>query len=379
MNSFYGHLRERLAVIVHRRSRVYPRDVDFTPPPERSASDLITELGLIEDLIPLRELSGWRSPARILVTGGSPALLAWLGAAAPGIELTAIHGAQDGLAKVTNADAIIGWFTPEMLVCGPHLRWLQLHTAGAENALCSPNLAERGIIVTSLARTAAPVIAEHVFGMLLSLSRKLDFYRERQRRARWSQFEIDPNHLGALRDKTLLIAGLGGVGTEVARLGHAFGARVLATRASGGDAPSYVLKAAPGGSLPDLLGAADIVVNALPLTRETRGLFNESLFSRMKPTATFVNVARGASVATDDLVRALRTGVVGAAALDVTDPEPLPPTHPLWRLPNVILTPHVAGLCKASTDRGWLVIRENLRRFSLGEPLLSVVQPERGY
>jgi len=121
------------------------------------------------------------------------------------------------------------------------------------------------------------------------------------------------------------------------------------------------------------------VVNVLPLTRATRSLFNQSAFEAMKPGALFVNIARGATVVTDDLVKALVEGRLAGAAVDTTDPEPLPRGHPLWKIPNLIITPHVAGWGVGDTERKWMVMRENLRRFAAGERMLCVVNPGRGY
>ena len=131
--------------------------------------------------------------------------------------------------------------------------------------------------------------------------------------------------------------------------------------------------------LPKLIGQADIVVNVTPLTPETTGLFNAAMFARMKPTAYFINVGRGKSVVTDDLLAALKTGVIAGAGLDVVDPEPLPKDHPLWHAPNVVITPHVAGSSELKLDRAWLAIRENLRRYVAGDKLYSVVDVRRGY
>ena len=331
------------------------------------------------DDAPIRASSRWRPPARILVTGASAPLLRWLAPAAPGVELVAIEGAEDGLREVASADAVIGWYTPEMVERGERLAWLQVHTAGVEGALRSPLIAERGIVVTNLKRVAGPVIGEHVFAMLLSLTRRLGDYRDRQRRGRWAQFEIPERSLGALRGKTMLVAGLGGIGMEVARLARAFGMRVTGIRASGVPAAPFVEDVGTTEDLPRLARDADVIVNALPLTDATRGLFDARVFQATKREAIFVNVSRGASVVTDDLMRALREGRIAGAALDVVEPEPLPADHPLWRMDNVVVTPHVAGLAAATQDRRWLVIRENLRRYVAGEPMLSVVRPERGY
>jgi len=182
-----------------------------------------------------------------------------------------------------------------------------------------------------------------------------------------------------LDGKTMLVVGLGGIGTEVAHRAHALGMRVVATRRSSRSGPEFVDYVGLADELVALLAEADVVVNATPLTAETEGMFDAAFFAGMKPTAYFINVGRGRSVVTDDLVAALEAGKLAGAGLDVTDPEPLPPSHPLWRLPNVIITPHVAASSIEARERQRIVIRENLRRYAAGEPMLSVVSVTRGY
>ena len=182
-----------------------------------------------------------------------------------------------------------------------------------------------------------------------------------------------------LRGRTLLTVGLGGIGTEVARLAHGIGMRVIATRASRREGPPFVEYVGLSSELLTLAAGADVVVNSVPLTPSTENMFDDEFFSTMKPTAYFVNIGRGKTVDTDALVRALREGRIAGAGLDVTEPEPLPADHELWGMPNVIITPHVGGDSDEHMERLWLLFRENLRRFVNGEPLLSVVDKRRGY
>jgi phosphoglycerate dehydrogenase-like enzyme len=155
--------------------------------------------------------------------------------------------------------------------------------------------------------------------------------------------------------------------------------RVIATRGSRREGPDYVDYVGLGEETLDLARQADVVINTAPLTDRTRGMFDAAFFSAMKPTAYFISVGRGQSTVTDDLVAALESGQVAGAGLDVTDPEPLPEGHPLWRMPRVIITPHTAGRSDRSRDRLYLLVQENLRRYVAGEPLISVVDIERGY
>jgi phosphoglycerate dehydrogenase-like enzyme len=189
----------------------------------------------------------------------------------------------------------------------------------------------------------------------------------------------DGSAMGALQGRTMLVVGLGGIGTEIAMRAHAFGMRVLATARVERPAPRYVEVLGTAKDLDDLLPKADVVVLAVPLTDETRHIINRRTLGMLKDGAWLVNIARGAVVDTDALVEALDSGKVGAAFLDVTDPEPLPEGHPLWGRDNVLITPHVAGRAELSADRRWALMQENMRRFSAGEPLLNVVDKEAGY
>lgn len=155
--------------------------------------------------------------------------------------------------------------------------------------------------------------------------------------------------------------------------------RVIATRNSRREGPDYVDYVGLSHELNELAAQADVVINTAPLTDQTRGIFNRTFFDAMKPTAFFISVGRGGSTVTMDLVAALTSGSIAGAGLDVTDPEPLPKGHPLWTTPRVIISPHTAGRSDKGRDRLYLMVKENLRRYVNGEPMLSVVDIERGY
>jgi phosphoglycerate dehydrogenase-like enzyme len=209
------------------------------------------------------------------------------------------------------------------------------------------------------------------------LTRQINAYLANQSEGKW---ERRPRQkLMDLDGHTMLVVGLGGIGTMIAERANAFGMHVIATRNSGHEGPSFVDYVGVADELPKLIGQADIVVNVTPLTPETMGLFNAAMFERMKPGAYFINVGRGKSVVTDDLLAALKSGRIAGAGLDVVDPEPLPNDHPLWHALNVVITPHVAGDSELKLDRAWLVMRENLRRYVAGDRLFSVVDVKRGY
>ena len=179
--------------------------------------------------------------------------------------------------------------------------------------------------------------------------------------------------------RTLLVVGLGGIGTQVAKRGHGLGMHVIATRNSRREGPDYVDYVGLSDELYELAARADVVINTVPLTDQTRGMFDAGFFDVMKSNAFFITVGRGGSTVTDDLMAALQSGAIAGAGLDVTDPEPLPEGHPLWTMPRVIISPHTAGRSDKGRDRLYLMVKENLRRYVAGEPMLSVVDIERGY
>jgi phosphoglycerate dehydrogenase-like enzyme len=275
----------------------------------------------------------------------------------------------------------------------PRLRWVQLHSAGAEHVQGHPLLAA-GVRFTTASGPAGPTIAEYVFATLLARTRHVDRMLAWQARGswppdeqRWPLFVADE-----LWGKTLGVVGYGSIGRQVARVGRAFGMRVLAMqRGHDHRDRGFVLPGAgdPDGSLAErfftperlaeLLAESDVVVIALPLTAATRGLLDEAALRAMRPTAMLINVARGAIVQQAALVRALHEGWIGGAVLDVFEAEPLPPEHPLWQAPNVLLSPHVSAFGPSYDARMIELFGDNLRRYLAGEPLLNPVDPEAGY
>ena len=337
---------------------------------------ILEEAGLGPEGPAVATMPGWRRPTKILVHDASPRRLAWLAEVAPGVDLMSYRTAEEGLRLVQGADAIIGWHTAEMLRAGGALRWVQVHTAGVEGVLSDEH---RRLLVTNLKRVSAPAIAEHTVAMVLHLLRGLDAFQAAQVRRSWLHDDTTWPHLDTLAGKVVVLVGTGGVGSHVARLVSAFGATAIGLSLSGTSTCPYIAQAAPVDQLASLLPRADVVVTAVPLTSRTRGMFGREAFSNMKRSALFVNVSRGPVVNTEALDEALARGLLAGAALDVVDPEPLPRRHPLWRRRNVIITPHVAGNGRLLQERGRVVMRENLRRYVSGEPMLAVVDTRRGY
>jgi phosphoglycerate dehydrogenase-like enzyme len=348
--------------------------------PEPAAAALIAELGLVESPTPVRDSPGWRAPTRIVVARLTPPQLAELQAVVPGVELLAAAppgAARD--AQLAEADAVIGLCDADTLAAAPKLRWIQTLNVGVEGCVGVPGLAARRILLTNMQRTSAAPIAEHAIALMLALGRGLPEAARQQQAGRWNPEAVTQPSMREVGGRTMLVVGLGGIGTEVARRAHALGMRVIATRNSSREGPDFVARVGLSDELLALAAEADVVVNAAPLTPATTDMFDRAFFDAMKPGGWFINVARGRSVVTEDLVAALRDGRLAGAGLDVTEPEPLPEGHALWSLPNVIITPHVAAQSDVQSGRYAALLHENLRRYAAGERMLNVVDIARGY
>jgi phosphoglycerate dehydrogenase-like enzyme len=251
------------------------------------------------------------------------------------------------------------------------LKWIQSSAAGMDHFLV-PSVVESEIVVTSASGVLADQVAEHTIALVTGWCRSLPtFFRAQQKK----EFIRRPTR--DLTRSTVGIVGFGGVGQRLAQLLHGFQTRILATDMFPVKKPDYVESLWPADRLDDLLAQADVVVLALPLNDTTLGMINASALARMKSGALLVNVARGPLVVESDLVAALSEGRLAGAALDVTDPEPLPPCSPLWDLPSVIITPHVAGQCAWRADQITDLFCENLRRWQAGKPLVNYLADKR--
>jgi phosphoglycerate dehydrogenase-like enzyme len=307
--------------------------------------------------------------------------LATLQALAPNVTFVTGLSDEEAIARAAEfqgADAHV--LDEEFLAAATNLRWVQAWSAGVDSYLQLEGLRDNDrIVFTNMQGVHGPVIAEHVFAMLLSLTRNLPQLGEAQRAGTWDRSGIA--EMGALAGRTIFVVGMGGIGSQVARRAHCFDMTVLATvrDPSGRELPEYVAELGGADDLDRFLSMADVVVVTLPLTDETRGLFDAEKFALMPAGSWFVNVGRGPIVVTDDLVEALASGHLAGAALDVTDPEPLPDGHPLWGMENVIVTPHVSSWAELTSERRWEILQANMQAFAAGEPLINVVDKQRGY
>jgi phosphoglycerate dehydrogenase-like enzyme len=348
---------------------------------------VIEALQLTEAASPIADNPRWQ-PRRIVITlpprfsEAMPELEAQLLAAAGETEVVFDRSGSfvPGPELLQGADAVIGLCTPPLLAgADPRLLWLHNYSVGMDRCtgLSDKQLAQ--IVFTNNKRLSSPTIAEHSIAMLLAIARGLPAYGRAQAENRWDREIAGEVQFGELEGKTLLVVGLGGIGTEIARRAHGLGMRVTAIRNSSRKGPRFVDYVGLPEELHTLAGKADVVANALPLTTETTGLFDAAFFNALKPGAIFISVGRGKSTVTADLIQALKTGRLYGAGLDVTDPEPLPAESPLWQMDNVIITPHVSGTGAPNIRRTALIAVENLRRYVAGEPLLNVVDMRAGY
>lgn len=256
------------------------------------------------------------------------------------------------------------------------LRWVQTYGAGVEWLLVPEVIARNDLLISNARGIHAQPIAEHVFGWLLMFARNLHKADRQERQARWDSAPLREG-LSTLEGKTLGVLGLGAIGLRIAELGAAFRMNVVGHRRRRAELPPTVHTVY--GDLHQFLGASDYVVNTLPLTQETRQIVGAREFDVMRPHAILVNIGRGPTVDTVALVDALNKGKIGGAALDVTDPEPLPQTHSLWKFDNVLITPHYAGAHPGYNEGVTTTFVNNLPRYLAGEPLTNVVDPARGY
>jgi phosphoglycerate dehydrogenase-like enzyme/glyoxylase-like metal-dependent hydrolase (beta-lactamase superfamily II) len=339
-------------------------------------ADLIDDFGIVTGPSPSKVDPGWTKPRRIVVPSFMPAKLAELKRVAPDIEFITVKTPEDAAKAAVDADAVLEFCTPEVFKAAKSLRWIGIGHTGVEAELF-PELIGSQVTVTNTKRLFAPPVADTGFALLLSLTRGLrQVLPVMVNEAAWRYPEFNQTEL---HGQTMLVIGLGGIGTNVARRAHAFGMRVMAIDPQDMERPSFVFSLDKPAKLMDLIPKADVVMICCPLTPETKGMIGAKQFAVMKKSAYFVNIARGGIVKTDDLLDALRKKTIAGAGVDVAEPEPLPMGHPLLKEPNFVMTPHIGAVCPGTDDRAWRLHRENVRRFAVGEPLLCVVDKSKGY
>ncbi|MFQ5825929.1 MAG: D-2-hydroxyacid dehydrogenase [Dehalococcoidia bacterium] len=293
------------------------------------------------------------------------------------IKLPPGQNPDDLMAPVLRqTDILFGFpFPKRILERAPNLKWVQTSTTGFDSLL-GTGIFEKGVLVTT-AKVHGRSLAEFAMAFMLMLAKDALRLWENQRQRKWQRFATEQ-----LEGKTLGILGLGRVGRALASMAQGFEMRVVATRRSQGKIEhgvEGVETLLPPSHLERLLGQSDFVVICLPLTPETRGVVGEAALRAMKPSAYLINVARGAIVDEAALIRALKEGWIAGAGLDAFNTEPLPQDSELWHLPNVIISPHIAGLAEINVAKAVRLFCHNLRRYLAGEELLQLADREKGY
>jgi phosphoglycerate dehydrogenase-like enzyme/glyoxylase-like metal-dependent hydrolase (beta-lactamase superfamily II) len=342
--------------------------------------DLVEDFGIYEGPSPTKKDKNWAAPKKIVVPALMPARLRELKTIAPDVFFIPVKTADEAAKEAAGADAVIGFCTSDIVKANPKLRWVQIGHAGVEKDLV-PEIVKSDITMTNLARLHGPNVADSAMALLLALTRGLapEMRNQAGSTNKWKNLK-DASNAQELHGKTMLVIGLGGIGTQISRRAEAFGMRVMAIDPNDSIVkPAFVFSLDRPAKMMDLIPKADVVVLACPLTNETRGMFGKSQFGAMKKSAHFINIARGGLMNQNDLIDALKSGAIAGAGMDVTDPEPLPDASPLWSMPNVVISPHLGGQSDGAKDRAWRLFRENVRRFAAGEPLLCVVDKSKGF
>ena len=309
-----------------------------------------------------------------------PDMVAELAKTAPNVKIVAARGA--GLEKeIVDADPMVGVrLTPELLKQARQLKWLHISSAGVEphggQTGLFPELVDSKVVVTNAKNVYGPQIADHAFAFLLALTRKLNLTIPRKHLEEWGggrdgMFEFD--------GKTAVIIGVGGIGSQIAQRAHGFGMKVIGVDIRDIPPSTTVQRVVPPDELDSVLPEADVVFVSVPHTKKSEGMMGARQFELMKRGSYFIAMSRGKIYDHQALVKALDSQRLAGAGLDATDPEPLPKGHPIWKFPNVVITPHTSGGSDNLQARLNYIVKENIRRFGAGLQLLNVVDKVEGF
>jgi phosphoglycerate dehydrogenase-like enzyme len=315
---------------------------------------------------------------KIVTVGADPALLKELQSASSKARIVSV-GAGDAEREIADADAFIGDIKPALVRAGKNLKWVQTMSAGVERSLHlsgGNDLRDSGIVLTNNQIVQGPEIADHALAMLLTMSRGILTFVEHRKQQKW---QARPYGGIELRGRNAVVIGLGGIGQQIAQRAWGFGMNVVGVDPEDIPFSPFWQKVVKPDQLNEVLPQADVVFISAPHTEKSHKMMGPSQFELMKKDSYFIAVSRGGIYDMPSLVKALDSKKLAGAGVDVTDPEPLPEGHPLWKFDNVVVTPHIAG--RSDKDRARMVstIKENIRRFCEGQPLLNVVDKQKGY
>jgi len=320
--------------------------------------------------------AGFAQTKKVVVTTEyTPAFVQELNKTIPGVNVVRVQPNQE-MEAIVDADAYWGSVNPAMLKAAKKLKWIAFYGAGVEN-LMYPELVNSPVVLTNSKIMQGPEISEHALGLLLALTRNIEEYITDKPKEEWHRSTHPPVEL---RGKTAVIVGVGGIGSQIALKAWACGMHVIGVDPKDISIQNYMERVVSPQNLDEVLPEANVLFVSAPLTPQTKGMIGEKQFQELKPGAYFICVSRGGLYDTNALVKALDSKHLAGAGLDVTNPEPLPKGNPLWKFPNVVITPHVAGLSDGSDPRKFNLQRENLRRFARGDMnLLNIVDKQKGY
>ena len=296
-----------------------------------------------------------------------------LAAEVPEVLVVMPEGEAEAAREIVDADGAFGRLDAALLAQATKLRWLQAPQIAPAAGYYFPALIEHPLKVTNFREIFNDHIGAHILAFVLAFARGLHVFIPQQLRREWKKSSQEAGDVIHLPESTALIVGLGGIGAEAARLLAAFGVKVLATDARRGAKTAGVAELHTPDKLDELLPRADFVILTVPHTPATEGFFDRARFQKMKRSGFFINIGRGMTTKLDALVAALDAGEIAGAALDVYEIEPLPAEHGLWTMPNVLLTPHMAGHGPYLNDRRYEILAENCQRFAAGKPLRNEV------
>ena len=295
---------------------------------------------------------------------------------APSYTVTEVEQAVVKVKDLIDSEIVFGRIPPHLLIELPKLKWLHMASAGVNGMTDRALYANQSTILTKSSGTFGISISEHIIGMMIALGRDFGRYYKNQNESRWcSDF---PDLLG-ISGSTVLIVGLGNIGTEVARHLCGFGCRIIGLRRNTSKTNDVVSDVRHISKLHEVLPEADYVIVCTPGTTETDKLFGHKEFEIMKSNAIIINVGRGFVIDSNTLTDALNERKIHGAGLDVTEPEPLPPEHPLWNARNILITPHVSAATSVTTERRVGVFVDLLKRYMAGQELYNLVDFDAGY
>ena len=312
---------------------------------------------------------------RVLVYYGdlSEALVQRIRDVSERVEVTVVIDDKSALKAVMDAEVVFGKFNKDLFSAAKRLRWVQTKGAGVDGLLF-PEFIESTVALTSASGIHVTQISEMIVAMMLVFTKQLHKFMRYKFEAKWQPYTPDE-----LAGKTLGIIGLGSIGSETAKKAKCLGMKVIALKKHPDKKPDYVDEIIDSEGFDRLLRQSDFIVLTLPLTGETRHMVGEEQLRSMKPRAYVINMGRGALIDTNALLKALREGWIAGAGLDVFENEPLPTDSDLWKLDNVLITPHVAGASPFYDERAVEVFCDNLKRYIEGKPLRNVVDKKAGY